>query len=56
MRVPDEEAERRLALVDLMLDIEGPVLICEYALAPAGSQVITHLSLLQPWRLQPCLT
>jgi hypothetical protein len=46
MRVPDEEAERRLTLVDLVLDIEGPALICKkcgYALAPAGSQVTTHL-------------
>lgn len=47
MRVPDEEAERRLTLVDLLLEIEGPASICKkcgYALAPAGSQVTTHLS------------
>ncbi|KAH7418812.1 hypothetical protein BKA64DRAFT_763499 [Cadophora sp. MPI-SDFR-AT-0126] len=47
MRVPDEEAEHRLTLVDLVLDIERPALICKkcgYALAPARSQVTTHLS------------
>ena len=44
MRVPDKEAERRLTLVDLVLDIKGPGKKCGYALAPAGSQVTTHLS------------
>jgi hypothetical protein len=46
MRVPDEEVEHRLALVDLVLDIEGPMLICKkcgYVFTPAGNQIIIYL-------------